>query len=76
MTFITPLKGLMNVSITGKQSLISNLQPTDIQVSIDVTDMGEGEHSAPILIKTPDNTEAQSSVSVAKVTIVKKENAT
>ena len=76
LTFITPLKGLMNVSITGKQSLISNLQPADIQVSIDVTDMGEGEHGAPILIKTPDNTEAQSSVSIAKVTIVKKENAT
>lgn len=76
LNFIAPPKGLMNVSITGKQSLISNLQPTDIQVSIDVTDMGEGEHNAPIHITTPDNIKVQSSVSTAKITIVKKENAT
>lgn len=76
LTFIAPSQGLMNVSVTGKQSLINNLQPTDIQVSIDVTNMGEGEHSAPIRITIPDNMKAQSSVSIAKITIVKKENAT
>lgn len=76
LTFMAPSQGLMNVSVTGKQSLINNLQPTDIQVSIDVTNMGEGEHSAPIRITIPDNMKAQSSVSIAKITIVKKENAT
>mgnify|MGYP003469562734 FL=1 len=74
--FLEPSQGLMNVSLTGKQSIISSLQSSDIQVSIDVTDLGEGEHNAPITLTPPDNTEAESSVSVAKISIVKKENST
>ena len=76
LSFLEPSQGLMNVSLTGKQSIISSLQSSDIQVSIDVTDLGEGEHNAPITLTPPDNTEAESSVSVAKISIVKKENST
>jgi len=75
LTFLAPSNGLMNVSITGKQSVISKLESADIQVSIDVTDLGEGVHSALINITTPDNTKVQPSISTAKVTIIKKDNA-
>lgn len=75
LTFLAPSNGLMNVSITGKQSVISKLESADIQVSIDVTDLGEGVHSALININIPDNTKVQPSISTAKVTIIKKDNA-
>ncbi|MBD3109105.1 YbbR-like domain-containing protein [Bacillus sp. AGMB 02131] len=76
LSFIEPSQGVTNVSLTGKKSIINGLKSSDIQVSIDVTDLGEGEHSAPVTVNTPNNTEAKSSVSVAKVSIVKKESPT
>jgi len=75
LTFLSPTQGVMNVSITGKQSVIDSLESSDIQVSIDVSDMEVGEHSAPIAIKTPVEIVAQSTVSVAKISISMKEAA-
>ncbi|WP_042352682.1 CdaR family protein [Bacillus massiliigorillae] len=72
LAFISPSGGSTSVSVTGKQSDLNSLKASDIQVSIQVDDLQEGEHTVPIKIETPANIDGKASDSTVKISITKK----
>ncbi|WP_405098526.1 YbbR-like domain-containing protein [Oceanobacillus sp. FSL H7-0719] len=50
VTFLTPDSGEMELTVTGNQSLISELNKDDFQISVDLANLEPGEHSIPISI--------------------------
>lgn len=71
LSFLSPSQGTTSVSVTGKQSIINSLSASDIQVSMNVSSLSEGEHSAPLQVKLPANLKGQAGISAARVLITK-----
>lgn len=72
LVFLSPKEGITSVSVTGKLSDLNSLKASDIQVSINVDGLEEGEHTAPIQIKTPANVKGQATSGTARISITKK----
>ncbi|MEH6942973.1 CdaR family protein [Bacillus sp. JJ722] len=71
LAFISPSGGNTSVSVTGKQSDLDSLKASDIQVSVQVQGLQEGEHTVSLKVETPANIEAKISVSTARISITK-----
>lgn len=71
LAFISPSGGNTSVSVTGKQSDLNSLKASDIQVSVQVDGLQEGEHTVSLKVETPANIDAKASVSTARISITK-----
>ncbi|MEN1967978.1 CdaR family protein [Lentibacillus sp. N15] len=57
VTFVKPDKPKMNVTAAGKAKDIGKLTSDDIQLSVDLTDLDDGEHKVPVTIDGPDGSD-------------------
>lgn len=71
LNFISPSQGVTDILVYGKQNVLKNIKASDVQVSMNVSGLEEGEHTASLQIKTPENVRGQSTVSSAKISIKK-----
>ena len=67
VSFKDPANPAMNVTVVGSDKDISEFTADDFKLSIDVEDLGEGEHQVPVSIKGPKD--VVSSVELEEVTI-------
>ncbi|WP_050613689.1 CdaR family protein [Bacillus testis] len=72
LAFLSPAQGATNVTATGAKGDINSLKPSEIQASINVAGLQEGEHSVPLAIRLPNNIKGQAADSMIKVSIIKK----
>jgi len=73
LTFNDPRSGKVNITITGKENDVQKVKPTDLQVSIDVTGLDEGDHTKKLKLNAPSSIRADLSSLEAEFSIVKKE---
>src|SRR5690625_585963 len=59
ITFNTPDEPVINLTVTGEDELIKDLSVDDFQLSIDITNLEEGEHRLPIKVEGPDDVDIQ-----------------
>ncbi|MGN1401119.1 MAG: YbbR-like domain-containing protein [Bacillus sp. (in: firmicutes)] len=71
LEFISPKNGSVDVSVTGKQSLIRDMQANDIQLTLNVSNLEEGEHTASIQVDSPEGIKVQPTETNAKFMITK-----
>ncbi len=71
LVFLDPREGKTNVSVVGSPSILDNLQTSDISVSINVKDLLEGEHTAPLSLQLPNDLQGETLVSTAKFFIAR-----
>lgn len=63
----------VTVVVSGTVNIINNLKAEDVQCSVDLTSIAEGENSLPINVKLPEGvTKVSQSISQVKVTTKKK----
>lgn len=55
LTFLNPETGTLNLDVKGAPSVLEGTSPTNIDVFIDVTDLGIGEHDVEIEVSGPQN---------------------
>ena len=73
LTFIEPRSGKVNITITGKENDVQKVKPTDLEVSMDVTGLDEGDHTKKLKVIVPSSISADLSSLEAEFSIVKKE---
>ncbi|MGJ7922806.1 CdaR family protein [Neobacillus sp. LXY-4] len=71
--FRDPLNGKISFSISGSSETVRRLTAADFDVSVNVTNLGEGEHEVPITANGPNNVTLRLEKDLAKITIVKKD---
>ena len=55
LQFLTPETGTLDVSLLGAQSILDKIKPSDIELYINVTNLGSGEHDVSIEVNGPQN---------------------
>ncbi|WP_078382514.1 CdaR family protein [Sutcliffiella halmapala] len=55
LEMIDPENGLMDLTVLGAPSVLEGLNSTDMEMYINVTDLGEGAHELPLEINGPQN---------------------
>ena len=71
LVFLDPEQGTTDVLVTGLQSLLNTLKTSDIDVSINVSGLQEGEHTVPLKLKLPSDIGGKTLISSAKLFIAK-----
>ncbi len=72
LLFINPAPGTTDVQVSGSKSAVESLKASDIKVSMNVAGLEEGEHTASLVVKTPDNgVKGQAAVTTASILIKK-----
>ena len=69
VTFIDPEKAEMSITVVGNEKDVSKLKIEDIQLTIDVKDLAEGEHQVPITIEAPENIEVEGEMEQIQIEI-------
>ena len=69
VAFINPKDRMADVVVIGDKSAIDAIKPSDIQLTVDLTGLGEGEHEVEIKVKGPKNVEIRPVPKTAKVRI-------
>ncbi|MFD1737589.1 YbbR-like domain-containing protein [Bacillus salitolerans] len=54
-TFIRPDEGVVDIELIGPLSILKDIDETDLDIYIDVTNLGSGEHEVEILVNGPDS---------------------
>ncbi|MFC4559608.1 YbbR-like domain-containing protein [Virgibacillus kekensis] len=57
ITFVEPEQSQMEVTVIGQQNKIDRLTAEDIEMSINVEGLDEGEHEVPVNVNGPENVE-------------------
>lgn len=70
LVFLDPELGMTDVLVTGMPNFIDTLTMSDIQVSINVNGLQEGEHTVPLKLQLPSEIEGKTLISAAKFSIV------
>jgi YbbR domain-containing protein len=65
--FITPAEGTVHIELVGAPSVLENIDETDLDIYIDVNNLGSGQHDVDILVNGPTN--IKWSLSTNKVTV-------
>lgn len=73
--FRDPTDGKISFIVTGTSEAIKSLTEVDFQVSLNVTNLGEGDHEVPIAASGPNNVTVKLEKERAKISIVKKNEA-
>ncbi|WP_449538527.1 CdaR family protein [Ferdinandcohnia sp. Marseille-Q9671] len=55
LAFLNPEAGILSVDVSGAPSVIEGTSPTNLDVYIDVTNLGIGEHDVDIKVNGPEN---------------------
>jgi YbbR domain-containing protein len=55
LEMVDPESGLMDLTVRGAPSVLEGLESSDMEMYINVTDLGEGEHELPLEINGPQN---------------------
>ncbi|MGD6834425.1 CdaR family protein [Sutcliffiella halmapala] len=55
LEMVDPESGQMDLTVRGAPSVLEGLESTDMEMYINVTDLGEGEHELPLEINGPQN---------------------
>lgn len=66
---LNPETETLDIEIVGPSAILSELQPKDIQLSIDVGELLSGEHEVPIEVKVPQNLTYELALKEAKVRV-------
>jgi YbbR domain-containing protein len=71
---LSPKTEDVNIEIEGPSSVLSDIQPGDIQLSINVKNLAAGEHEVPIEVKVPQAVTYELSLKESKVKIMESSN--
>ncbi len=55
LEFIDPESGLMDLTVLGSPSVLENVNSSDMEMYVNVTDLNAGEHEVPLEINGPQN---------------------
>jgi YbbR domain-containing protein len=67
--FIAPVGGTLNFELIGAPSVLKEIDETDLDIYIDVSDLGSGQHDVDILVNGPTNVKWNLSTNKAAVNI-------
>ncbi|WP_153127419.1 YbbR-like domain-containing protein [Peribacillus tepidiphilus] len=71
LDFVSPKQGAADVTISGKSEDINHVKASDLQLSINVEGLEEGEHVVPLQLKTPTAVKGSVGVNKALINITK-----
>lgn len=57
VSFVEPAEPVMNITVVGNQSDVSELTAEDFQVTVDAGGLESGEHQLPVTVEGPENSE-------------------
>lgn len=57
VSFVEPTEPVMNITVVGNQSDVSELTTEDFQVTVDAGGLESGEHQLPVTVEGPENSE-------------------
>ncbi|SEQ70281.1 YbbR domain-containing protein [Virgibacillus subterraneus] len=57
VSFVEPAEPVMNITVVGNQSDVSQLTAEDFQVTVDAGGLESGEHQLPVTVEGPENSE-------------------
>jgi YbbR domain-containing protein len=72
LSFLDPEKGTIDLSVMGAPSIINNMKASDIELYVNASDLGEGEHEIKIDVNGPPNISWALSKDKAKIKITRK----
>ena len=52
------------IRIQGPGSIIKEVKPEDIKMTLDMSDLGEGDHAVPLVVELPDNVDLNAEVTI------------
>jgi YbbR domain-containing protein len=73
LSYDDPAGGTVSITATGDSSLIKSLEVSDFSVNLDLTDIGEGEHTLDLDVTGPTNVNWTLNQQTAKISITKRE---
>ncbi|HWO96166.1 MAG TPA: CdaR family protein, partial [Bacillus sp. (in: firmicutes)] len=73
---LTPETGALDIEIMGPSAILAEIQPKDIQLSIDVGELLSGDHEVPIAVKVPQNLTYKLALSKSKVRVTENQDDT
>jgi YbbR domain-containing protein len=68
-TFIKPEAGIVNIELIGPPSILTQLDEEDIDIYVDVNNLGSGEHKVNILVNVPEGVKWELSSDTATITL-------
>jgi YbbR domain-containing protein len=71
--FISPEDGGVSIELVGAPSILKDIDETDLDIYIDVNNLGSGEHKVDILVNGPNNIKWSLSSTTATVELTNKE---
>ncbi|WP_456277033.1 CdaR family protein [Bacillus sp. AK128] len=71
--FITPEGGMLDIELIGAPSILKEIDETDLDIYIDVTNLTSGQHDVDILVNGPDNVKWNLSSNKATIEITNNE---
>jgi YbbR domain-containing protein len=72
LSFLDPEKGTIDLAVMGAPSVINNMKSSDIELYVNASDLGEGEHELKIDVNGPPNISWSLSKDKAKIKITRK----
>jgi YbbR domain-containing protein len=73
LSYNDPAGGTVSITATGESSIIKSLKVSDFSVNLDLTDIGEGEHTLDLDVTGPTNVNWTLNQQKAKISITKRE---
>lgn len=73
LSYNDPAGGTVSITATGESSLIKSLEESDFSVNLDLTGIGEGEHTIDLDVTGPTNVNWTLNQQTAKISITKRE---
>ncbi len=71
IAFLSPQLGTSNVTISGNTIDVNDIKASDIQLSLNVEGLQEGEHELPLLLKVPNAVRGNADIDKALVSITR-----
>ncbi|WP_071396675.1 CdaR family protein [Bacillus tuaregi] len=73
--FRDPASGSLDLTITGKESVLTGINESDFQLSVNVAELSVGEHKVKLDVKGPENVTWTSDINTITVAISEKQQA-
>ena len=73
VAFLEPTSGETNVTVVGTNEALETLKESDFQLSVDVSQLTEGEHKLNINVDGPENTNWTTDIETASIVLTEKE---
>ena len=73
VAFLEPTSGETNVTVVGTNEALETLKESDFQLSVDVSQLTEGEHKLNINVDGPENANWTTDIETASIVITEKE---